>query len=201
MSGKRTLIPSADLVDVPMQPQDGLHNGCWVSPVVAVAKFYGVVQLPAMSRSERTWPKAAGNCEITVASVLALRPGDEEEDAFDVLEDIMGSWLPEATYGNDEEIQKEEEVVWGGPTSKSDYGTQVVSDSWFAAVTTTIRSDNLILLLVERLEGGKDKGNTHYLVVLGYEESKIRRSTVRKLWLKDPMVSPLPPAPRINRLL
>eukprot|EP01043_Picozoa_sp_COSAG02_P044585 COSAG02_NODE_3997_length_5934_cov_5.000171_1_plen_144_part_00 len=45
-----------------------------------------------------------------------------------------------------------------------------------------------MLLLVERLEGGKDKGNTHYLLVLGYEEEVRRRGgNVRKLWLKDPM--------------
>ena len=79
---------------------------------------------------------------------------------------------------------------------RPDVKVRLVSDPWFAAVSTTIRSDNLILLLVERLEGGKDKGNTHCLVMLGYEETKVRRSTVRKLWLKDPMVSPLPPPSR-----
>lgn len=46
---------------------------------------------------------------------------------------------------------------------------------------------NLVLMLVERLEGGKDKGNTHYLLVLGYEETRRRRAAVRSLWLKDPM--------------
>jgi len=77
----------------------------------------------------------------------------------------------------------------------SDFGTHAVADAWWAALTRTLsgsgdEGSNLIMLLVERLEGGQDKGHTHYLLVLGYEEEVRRRGgNVRKLWLKDPMVS------------
>ena len=54
-------------------------------------------------------------------SVLGLRPGDDEEDTFEVLEDKTGRWLPSTTFGNDEAFIKapcpgcESEVVWGRP--------------------------------------------------------------------------------------
>ena len=179
----------------------GRVNACWAPPVVALARFYRVAALPEASLSDRAWPAGAGGGEITVEAVLGLRAGDEAEEACEVLEDITGCWLPAATFGNDEEtesIRGDGDVVWGGPTSVTDYGTHAVADVWWAALTRTLgggggsdeEPPNLILLLVERLEGAKDKGHTHYLLVLGCEEEVRRRGgNVRKLWLKDPMVS------------
>jgi hypothetical protein len=174
---------------MPAQRKDR-HSGCWVPPVVAIANFYGITELPPASRSSRPWPAGAGGGPVTSESVHALRPGDDDEEACEVLEDISGPpWLVEATWGDQEAVITEnEEVVWGGPTSESDFGTRKVSDAWWNTLVSTIAADNVVLLLVERLEGGKDKGNTHYLLVLGYEEEVRRRGgNVRKLWLKDPM--------------
>jgi hypothetical protein len=135
------------------------------------------------------WPEGAGGCKITVDSVLGLRAGDDGEEACEIFEDITGWWLPNTTWGNDEAfIRSNPDIVWGGPTFASDYGTHAVADQWWASLTQTIGAANLVLLLVERLEGGMDKGHTHYLLVLGYEEQIRRRGgNVRKLWLKDPM--------------
>lgn len=121
-----------------------------------------------------------------------------------MFEDITGCWLPSTTFGNDEAFIRNlypglaaADIVWGGPTSVTEYGTHAVADEWWAAVKRLLNGSNgerpgLILLLVERLEGGKDKGHTHYLLVLGYEEQIRRRGgNVRKLWLKDPMVRPV----------
>ena len=167
----------------------GRVNACWAPPVVAIASFYRFTKLPAASQSVREWPAGAGGCEITVDSVLATRPGDDGEEACEVLEDITGWWLPETTWGNDEAcIKGHPDIVWGGPTFVSDYGTHAVANQWWAALAQTIGGPNLVLLLVERLEGGKDNGHTHYLLVLGHEEQIRRRGgNVRKLWLKDPM--------------
>ena len=69
--------------------------------------------------------------------------------------------------------------------------TKVLNVDWFAAVKDTVRKGNLVLLLVQRKEGGKDKNNTHYVVIMGFEEetTKVRRKevTMRSVWLKDPM--------------
>ena len=187
--GIRVLLPGWERAVVPKQPTtSGRSNACWAPPVVAIASFYHVTKLPTVSQSFRTWPAGVGGGEITADSVLRLRPGDDDEEACEVLEDITGWWLPEVTWGNDEEfIKSEGEISWGGPTSVSDYGTHAVAEPWWSALMLAL-SDNIVLLLVERLEGGKDQGNTHYLLVLGYEEEVRRRGgNVRKLWLKDPM--------------
>eukprot|EP01050_Picozoa_sp_SAG11_P005942 SAG11_NODE_440_length_9448_cov_3.356509_5_plen_311_part_00 len=189
-SGRRVLAPSYELATLPPQPTDnGRRNSCWVPPVVAIARFWGVRCLPPTSRSSRSWPPEAGATALSADSILQLRPGDDDEEVCEVLEDVTGDFTPEVTWGNDEAfITQNLDIVWGGPTSQEDYGTRSVSDAWFAALTSTIESDNLVLLLVERLEGGRDKGNTHYLLVLGYEETVRRRGgNVRTLWLKDPM--------------
>jgi hypothetical protein len=236
--GSRVLVEGAERVLLPTQPTaeytaaglllpGGLMNACWAPPVVAIASFYRIVELPLLSRSSRAWPAGAGGGEITVHSVLGLRPGDDGEEACEVFEDITGWWLPESTWGNDEafiksastvsnetvavhredglpnredglpqseeqeEEGKEEEegecVNWGGPTSTCDQGVCGVADLWWSALTETLSGGDLVLLLLERLEGAKDKGNTHYLLVLGFEEETRRRRIVRKLWLKDPV--------------
>ena len=69
-----------------------------------------------------------------------------------------------------------------------DFGTRKVSPPWFADVKRTIERDELCLLLLERLEGGKDQSATHYLLVLGYEEVVQRRNRLAcTLYVKDPM--------------
>ena len=201
-SGTATLAEGSERAVLPSQPTAGCTttgqllpgaggrvNACWAPPVVAIASFYRVTGLPGASQSSRAWPAGAGDGEITVDSILGLRAGDDAEEACEVFEDITGWWLPETTWGNDEaSIKDEPDLVWGGPTSVSDFGTHAVGDEWWAALTRTIENDDLVLLLVERLEGGKDKGHMHYLLVLGFEEQIRRRGgNVRRLWLKDPM--------------
>lgn len=205
VAGGRTMVDGWELATLPKQPTAGYtaagvllpggrRNACWAPPVVAIARFYGLLQLPPASLSPRTWPVGAGGGRITVDSVLGLRPGDDDEEVCEVLEDITGQWLAAKTWGNDEEFIKSSggvgrtnDVVWGGPTSDSDFGTHIVHDAWWDAVKATIGQGNLVVVLVERLEGKHDKGNTHYLLALGYEETKARRTSVRSLWLKDPM--------------
>ena len=203
--GGRVMVEGWEVATLPKQPTAGYTpsgqllpggrvNACWSPPVVAIAHFYGVTQLPPASLSSRTWPAGAGGGAITAESVLGLRPGDDDEEACEVLEDITGSWLVGRTWGNDEEfiksaagVGRSNDVVYGGPTSASDYGNSVVHEPWWDAVKKTIAEGNPVLVLVERLEGKKDKGHTHYLLALGYEETKQRRTLVRSLWLKDPM--------------
>ena len=202
-----TLVDGWERAVLPHQPTSGHSNACWAPPVVALARFYRVAALPAASLSDRRWTDGAGGSEITVESVLSLRPGDEAEEACEVFEDIAGCWLPETTFGDDEafiksmsEASDAPEVVWGGPTSVTEYGVHAVADAWWESLTRTLSGSgddpaNPILLLVERLEGGKDKGNTLYLLVFGFEEQVRRRGgNVRKLWLKDPMVHLAPPS-------
>ena len=198
-----TLVDGWERALLPHQPTSGYSNACWAPPVVALARFYRIAALPAASLSDRQWPDGfrAGGNEITVESVLSLRPGDEPEEACEVFEDITGCWLPETTFGDDEafiksvsEASNAPEVAWGGPTSVTEYGVHTVAHAWWESLTRTLSGSddepaNPILLLVERLEGGKDKGNTHYLLVFGFEQQVRRRGgNVRKLWLKDPMV-------------
>eukprot|EP01049_Picozoa_sp_SAG25_P007899 SAG25_NODE_673_length_6002_cov_4.287481_2_plen_286_part_00 len=199
------MVAAWELATLPKQPTAGYtaagvllpggrRNACWAPPVVAIARFYGILQLPPASRSSRAWPAGAGGGDITADSVLGLRPGDDDEEACEVLEDITGLWLVGETWGNDEEFLKSaagvgrtNDVIWGGPTSESDFGTHIVHEAWWSAVKATIEDGELVVVLVERLEGKHDKGNTHYLLALGFEETKQRRSLVRSLWLKNPM--------------
>lgn len=167
------------------QPE-GRDNACWAPPVMAMCHFYGIAELPSSSKSDRAWPVGAGGGAITVDSILGLRAGDYGEEACEVMEDITGWWYAESAWGNDEACI--EGSGWGGPTAVDDYGTHAVADGWWAALKQTIEGGNIVLVLVERLEGSRDKGHTHYLLVLGFEEQVRRRGgNVRKLWLKDPM--------------
>ena len=156
----------------------GRDNACWAPPVVAMCHFYGITELPPSSRSDQAWPVAARGRAITVDSILGLRAGDDGEDACEVLEDITGWSFPGSTWGRgDAEADINvftQGSVWGGPTAVNDYGTHTVAGAWWAALKQTIEGSNLVLLLVERLEGGQDKGHTHYLLVLGFEE-QVRR--------------------------
>jgi len=155
----------------PQQPTDR-PNGCWIPPVVSIARFYEL------------------DSEATIASVLASYPSKDDEDAFEVLERLFGVWAPSNVYGNDAscfETTAEHGVPWCGPTSIEEYGTQRAHPDWFADVRATIDGGDLVLLLVERLEGLRDKGNTHYLLVVGYQEVARRCGNVCSLFVKDPM--------------
>jgi hypothetical protein len=141
--------------------------------VVATARFYHL------------------DTTATIDSVLTVCPGDEAEDAFEVLERAYGVWAATLVWANDEACLADSVahgVTWCGPTSEDDYGTQQVHPPWFASIRATIDGGDLVLLLVERLEDGKDKGNVHYLLVLGYQEIVRRRGrNAYSLRLKDPM--------------
>ena len=121
----RVLAKSHALATMPAQRNDR-HSGCWVPPVVATVNFYGITELPPASRSGRAWPAGAGGGPVSSDSVHCLRPGDDDEEACEVLEDITGPpWLVEVTWGNDEASITEpaesgDRVVWGGPTSESE---------------------------------------------------------------------------------
>jgi hypothetical protein len=66
--------------------------------------------------------------------------------------------------------------------------TRRVAALWFADVKRTLDGGNLVLLLVERLEGGKDQGRTHYLLCLGCQETTRQRGgSAYSLYVKDPM--------------
>ena len=102
-----------------------------------------------------------------------------------MIEDMTGCWLPVSAWSDDEEFGRNRT----GATSTCDYGTKAVADSWWDAVKETLCGGDPVLLLVERLEGAKDKGNTHYLLALGYQEEKGRRGSKRcTLLVKDPML-------------
>jgi hypothetical protein len=91
----------------------GEQNGCWAPPVVAMATFYGLHQSTSTSArnahspnpieagisfvgvrsstidvESSEWNTPLQPPELTVASVLALRPFDEGESACDVLEEV-----------------------------------------------------------------------------------------------------------------
>ena len=75
-----------------------------------------------------------------------------------------------------------------GPTSEEDFGTFKVSIRWFEDLRNTIDGGNPVLLLVQRLEPGKDRSQTHFLLCLGYEEKAGRRGRrAFTLYVKDPM--------------
>ena len=94
-SSAAVLVHGAERAMLPRQPTAGYtaagqllpggrENACWAPPVVAIASFYHVTELPAASQSDRVWPAGAGGCAITVESVLGLRAGDDGEEACEV---------------------------------------------------------------------------------------------------------------------
>ena len=135
------LVDGHERAVVFQQPtNDGRENGCWIPPVVAFARYYGLD--PAAS----------------IDSVLAVRPQDEAEDVFEMMEDIYGVWAPAKVWGNDEAFladSAEHGVPWCGPTSEDDgCGNRSINPAWFADVCATVDAGDLVLLLVERLESG-----------------------------------------------
>ena len=218
----RVLVEGANRAVLPFQPTDGRQNACWAPPVVAIARFYRLGgQVPQCKAPCSMALGGDSFSDVTLDSVLTLRPADEPEEVCEVLEDATGVWLAYCTWGDDEEFIKgvdktggcsadKSSATWAGPTSVCDYGVCRVSDAWWLAVIESLQSGNLILLLVQRLEGGKDLGCTHYLLVFGCEgdenmnvvkgdsdndahtrSTRIRRSSraikSKKLWLKDAM--------------
>lgn len=169
-----TLVAGHERAVMPRQPTDGgrRQHGCWVPPVVALALFYGL----------------GTAAQVSVASVLALRPGDEDEEVVEVFEQALGveGMITPSSWSNDEAFFEGSDRYLG-LTSVEDYGVQAVAQPWFADVRKVIDGGNLILLLVERLEGGNDRGKTHYLLCVGYQETVRRRGTAFSLKVKDPM--------------
>ena len=151
-------------------------NGCWVPPVVAVARFYGFLFL----QDHKT--------NVSMASVRELRPGDEPEEFCEVFEEAFGMWPANKSFSNDSEFMESSGVVkCCGPTSVQEYGIWHVSKPWFDDLKKTVDGNNGVILLVERLER-KDQGKTHYLLVLGYQETlKRRNGKSYTLYIKDPM--------------
>ena len=108
-----------------------------------------------------------------------------------ILPEVVRGLVTATVFSDDAEVERDlsdTSVVFGGSTSEMDFGTRRAATSWFTDVQSTIDRGDVILLLVERLDGGKDKGNTHYLLGVGYEESSSRRGgTAYTLYVKDPM--------------
>ena len=198
------LLAGHERAVMPRQPR-GRRNACWVSPVVALARFYGVETVAGHGGTQQQQPV------VTVESVLALR-GDDAEEVVEVFEQVAGVvlaaprvWSDDAAFfenssepcGNAASGASAAEKYggtcrWMGPTSENDFGTRKVAVAWFADVRRTIAGGDPVLLLVERLDGGKkDRGNTHYLLCLGCEEEAGRkrrgRRTTFTLRVKDPM--------------
>ena len=100
---------------MPQQPTGGGRtSGCWVPPVVALARFYGLEQLHGTAT------------EVSVESVLTLRPGDEDEEVIEVFEQASGIWAAPSSWSNDEAfLEGSADVSWKGPTSEEDYGTHM----------------------------------------------------------------------------
>ena len=193
------MLEGSERAVMPKQPTAIRKNACWAPPVVAIAGYYKFDTLPDAPRSKpervskscRKWPEGTGQggATITVESVLSLRPGDHPEVTCEVLEDITGHYLPGQTWSNEEDVKEDERVQYGGVTSICHFGLWTVAGAWWKALETTLgETGNPVLLLVERLEGKQDRGQTHFLLVLGLEELRSRRTVVRRLLLKDPMV-------------
>ena len=178
------LVDGFEHAMMPTQPSlGGRRHGCWIPPVVALARFYGL--------------KHDTGAEVTVDSIVTMHPEDEEAEVCEIIEEICGVWCPDKTFGDEEAFIKKpaqagnppiQSVNWAGPTSIDDFGTRKVSQLWFADVKRTIERGELCLLLLERLESGKDQSATHYLLALGFEEVLQRRSHhACTLYVKDPM--------------
>lgn len=188
---------------------NGRVNGCWVSPVVAAALYYG-------------FPNATPDSVIETATAGG---GDIEESAAYVLwEQFHVGTTSCIKHGWHNDDDPDDPHVWfhgleddwkiTHPSEKTnegmfveDYGTEKVSEKWFAALRACIDSDNLALLLAQRLEAGearahkqakgvsKDAGSadappppTHYLLLVGYQvrAGRSKRSPKKySLFLKD----------------
>lgn len=150
------------------------QNGCWVPPVVALARFYN---LTAMSTG----------LPITMENIAALRQGDEPEECCEIFEEAFGIWLADKSFSNHADFMEvSEHFTYYGSTSLQEYGMQHVSKEWFDELKRTIDQDDAVLLLVARQEK-KDLNKTHYLLVLGYEEKIQRRGGHSfTLYIKDP---------------
>jgi len=172
-----TFATSAVRAIMPRQ-QMQFQNGCWVPPVVAVARFYGLSHLQGRKS------------KVSMESIRALRSDDEPEEFCEIFEDAFGVWPAKKSFSNDAEFMESAgEVKCCGPTSIVEHGVKSVSQPWFEELKKTIERDDAVILLVERQER-KDRGKTHYLLVLGYEET-IRRRTGKSytVYVKDPTES------------
>ena len=150
------------------------QNGCWVPPVISVANFYDF----SVMKDQTT--------KVSMESINALCPGDEPEEFCEMFEEAFGVWPAKKTFSNDPDLMEDlMDVKCCGPTSIKEHGIWKVSKTWFDEVKKTIQENDLVILLVERLER-KDKGNTHYLVVFGYEETRRRNRESYSLIIKDP---------------
>ena len=80
-------------------------------------------------------------------------------------------WLNKSFSNDSEFMESSGNVKCCGPTlvSVQEYGIWHVSKPWFDDPKKTVDGNNGVILLVERLEQ-KDRGKTHYLLVLGYQD-------------------------------
>jgi len=120
-------------------------------------------------------------------TIRELRPGDYPEEFCEVFEDAFGVWPAAKSFSNDDEFMESSgDVTCSGPTAVREHGVWKVSEAWFDELKESIRRDDAVILLVERQER-QDRGKTHYLLVLGYQETVRRRSGKScSLYVKDP---------------
>lgn len=183
------LIRSLHTCVMPRQPTaNGRKNGCWVPPVVACVGYY----------------KPETGC--TLDSILEkLGDTDEEADAPGLLEehfgiypatchDAAGYYLGTGSGADIWEDLGEHSDEDGGmfePDPAAGSGERI-NEKWFISLKACVGRSDVAILLCSRLEAAESKAgkaSTHYLLVLGYEESRGRRgSTARALLVKDPMV-------------
>ena len=215
---------------MPKQPTEGSRvNACWVSPVVAVAQYYGcdatVESVIAMQDDGADVEAAAGDVlweqfrvgtkasfdrgEVTVRAPphnspnpLVCEPGDDW-DPWDEIGDA-DVWM----HGCDEDWKTVRPGMF-----VEEWGVQSVCGEWFGALQKTLESDNVAIMLAERLEegearthakaskkaaaaeAGEEAGSpaerhrpTHYLLLLGCQAQSGRRGRKSfRLFLKDPM--------------
>jgi hypothetical protein len=151
------IVENVDRAVMSKQPTGGGRvNACWVSPVVAVAMYYGCL-------------------DVTIESILALQ--GEGADEVAVAEDILWEKFYVGTTACFE--QGEHWSCWdetGDPdvwfngidaawkTSRpgmivEEWGVESVCEEWFTALRGCIDSDNVALMLAERLEEGEARAH------------------------------------------
>lgn len=205
ITGVSELVSCWERAVMPIQPMlNGRVNGCWVSPVVCIVRYYNKHGNSNDSSSSGNSDKGVDNNNVideivTVESVLAtVGEHDKEESVGDVLEVNFGLcpaiWKRdgrEVWYDTGESTDEDGGMfeVDGGVGVG---GAENVSAKWWDALKNCIGRNDVAILLCERLEATEARARgvpaTHYLLILGYEEVPGRRGHVtRFLLVKDPM--------------